>query len=78
VSDDDILAALEADFGEIEEPEVHPVTEWTPLELMDSLESTEEALRAMGELLSVRTAEGRRLHSERGAIVVELRRRKLR
>jgi hypothetical protein len=77
-SDDDILAAMEADLGPVEAPLVHPVSEWTSLELIDRLEALDGRLSAMGELLDVQTDEGRALHSERGAIIVQMRERNLR
>jgi hypothetical protein len=76
--EDDLMARLEAEMGEVDTSDVEDVTRLEKGELLRRHARVERELRAMGELLQPRTDAGRALHSQRAAHLIELRRRHMR
>lgn len=78
MDDNEILAGLEDNF-DVPNPEdllmPHVLTD---IELVDAYQDVKEKILERGEGLQQTTDEGRRLHSERTALLVELAKRGLR
>lgn len=75
MSEDDILAALDAELGQVDVGEVVDFTTLDTLELNRRFGACRRALYELGEMREPTTDEGRRLHSERVAMLLEMRRR---
>lgn len=77
MTDDDLFAQLESEFGDVEVADVEDVTALDPAVLLRQYHRVERDLTRMGELLIARTETGREYHSRRSAYLFELRRRKM-
>lgn len=78
--DEDVLAGLEEQLADLvlDPGDTTNVRELSPKDLLARFAAVERKLREMAELMVPRTQEGRDLHSQRAAYLVELRRRKMR
>ena len=71
----DDLSHLEAQLADIGIPDVDDVTSLSDAELSFRLNGIRQRLLGLGEMVAPTTDQGRALHSERGALLLEMRRR---
>lgn len=76
MGDEDALAELDGQFDEVSAPEVTDYSALSYVDLVNEFHRIRQALLDIGEMLSPRTAAGRELHSQRGAVMVALANRK--
>lgn len=72
---DDIFAGMMAELDIVEPTDVVNVALLDEVELSSRYNSCKQKLFELGEMLHPKTQQGRDLHSERAAYLVELRRR---
>ena len=70
-AEDDLFASFEAQFEDTVPADDVDVSTLDDFSLMVRLESIDEELSALGELVAPRTQGGRDLHSLRGAVRIE-------
>lgn len=70
-----ILADLESQFEDIEEPWAESVRDFSDLELSGRFNEVRSRLIELNEMQDPRTEEGRELHSLRAAYLIEMARR---
>jgi len=78
MTDDDILAELEDEFSEVVVQDVEVVSTLDAATLLRRFAKVELDLRERGEMMAPRTDTGRELHSARSAMLIELKRRRMR
>lgn len=73
--DSGLFAQLEGIFDTVDNEGVINYTEWTDEALLDEYHEVMDEIREIAEVLSPRTQQGRDLHSQRYAVLLELQKR---
>lgn len=77
MSDAEILAQMEDQFADVEDPEVEDVSTWSAVRLVSVLKELDTELGTAGQLMRPDNQDARDLHSLRAAIIIEMKNRRL-